>query len=100
MPNERPVTIQELVKYPATLKILLALLDCDSSNQWGLTRMTGAHSRTLDKALAILSKGGMIRIANPKFKPKNVKDYYTLTAHGRIVANSLLEVTRCVDRSK
>lgn len=97
---EKMPGIDELLNCPATMKILLILLDVDEAYQFQLTRMTGHHSRMLTTALTILIAKKLVRVVPPKYQYKNIGDFYALTPHGRMVANSLRALSKDIESVK
>jgi predicted transcriptional regulator len=91
---------EDLLNCPVTMKILLMLLQVDEAYSFQITRMTGHHSRMINTAIGILIEKKMVRIVQPKVQYKNIGDYYALTPHGRVIANSLREVSEAVESVK
>lgn len=91
---------EELINCPATLKILLALLAVEEAYSFQLTRMTGHHSRMIDRAMTMLIAKKMVKVVPAKIKFKNIGDFYALTPHGRVIANSLHEIQEAIENAQ
>ena len=98
--EENRVTIDDLLKHPATLKILLALADVGQAYQFQLTRITGHHSRMLAGALELLIRGRMVKIVIGKVRIRNTGDFYALTPHGIVVAKCLQDLGKTLQNLK
>ena len=94
------ITIDDLLKHPATLKILIALADVGQAYQFQLTRITGHHSRMLGEAIDLLMRGRMIKVVPGKVRIRNTGDFYALTPHGVVVAKCLQDLGKTLQNSK
>lgn len=94
------ITIDDLLKHPATLKILIALADVGQAYQFQLTRITGHHSRMLGEAIDLLMMGRIIKVVPGKVRIRNTGDFYALTPHGVVVAKCLQDLGKTLQNSK
>ena len=100
MLDGKPLTIDDLLKQPVTLKILLALAEVGQAYQFQLTRITGHHSRMLSNALDVLMMGKLVKIVPGKVRIRNTGDFYALTPHGVVVAKSLQDLGNTLGNAK
>lgn len=100
MQSEKSVTVETLIAHPATLRILLALLEVDQAYQFQLTRITGVHARGQQAAIKILIDGKMVRLVQGKTRFRNVGEFYALTPHGIHVAIRLRDFAKALQNSK
>lgn len=100
MQSEKSITVETLIAHPATLRILLALLEVDQAYQFQLTRMTGVHARGQQAAIKILMEGKMVRVVQGRVRFRNVGEFYALTSHGTHVAIHLRDFAKALLNSK
>jgi hypothetical protein len=100
MPEETPLSIEDLLDHPTTFKILLAMMGFEQVYQFQLTMLTGAHRATLVIAIKLLLKMNLIRVVEPKVHVKNAGEFYALTPRGIHFAGHLKELSKSLQNSK
>jgi hypothetical protein len=100
MQSENLLTIDKLIAHPATMRILLALLEVEQAYQFQLTRMTGVHARSQQTAIKLLIDSKMVKIVQGKTRIRNVGEFYALTPQGMRVAIQLTELAKTLQNSK
>ena len=100
MHDENALTIDRLIAHPATMRILLALLEVEQAYQFQLTRMTGVHARSQQTAIKLLMDARMVKVVQGKVRIRNVGEFYALTSLGMRVAIQLTELAKTLQNSK